>query len=205
MVGRRQHGGPAGPAAAGPGPAGRLPLVAVLRARGQGDPSPARITADLAHVRRAFTGDPAYARLDGRALLFVYADPGDGCATARRWRQADTTGFYVVLKVFSGYRSCDAQPSGWHQYAPAVGRDHQQGRSFSVSPGFWLVGAAERLPRDPARFRADVRAMKASGEPFQLVTTYNEWGEGTAVESAKEWASPSGRGRYLDVLHDELT
>jgi hypothetical protein len=35
------------------------------------------------------------------------------------------------------------------------------------------------------------------------VTTFNEWGEGTAVESATEWASPSGYGAYLDALHND--
>jgi hypothetical protein len=43
--------------------------------------------------------------------------------------------------------------------------------------------------------------MVASGAPWQLVTTFNEWGEGTAVESAEEWASSSGYGDYLDALH----
>jgi hypothetical protein len=171
---------------------------------GSGDPSASRITSDLAHIRTSFAAEPAFARIGGKAVLFVYADPGDGCATARRWAAADTSGFYVVLKVFAGYRACDAQPQNWHQYAPAVGSDHQRGVCFAVSPGFWLKGAAQRLARDPARFRADVRAMAASGAPFQLVTTYNEWGEGTAVESAKQWASPSGRGAYLDILHAEL-
>ena len=36
------------------------------------------------------------------------------------------------------------------------------------------------------------------------MTTYNEWGEGTAVEPATEWASPSGFGVYLDILHNHL-
>ena len=44
--------------------------------------------------------------------------------------------------------------------------------------------------------------MVASGEPWQLVTTFNEWGEGTSVESAVEWASASGYGQYMDVLHN---
>ena len=44
--------------------------------------------------------------------------------------------------------------------------------------------------------------MVGSGAQFQLVTTFNEWGEGTAVESAGEWASDSGFGVYLDILHD---
>ena len=46
--------------------------------------------------------------------------------------------------------------------------------------------------------------MISSGAEFQLVTTFNEWGEGTAVEPAPEWASSSGNGNFLDVLHDEL-
>ena len=32
--------------------------------------------------------------------------------------------------------------------------------------------------------------------------TYNEWGEGTAVESATDWPSSSGHGAYMDVLHE---
>jgi hypothetical protein len=47
--------------------------------------------------------------------------------------------------------------------------------------------------------------MVASKEPWQLVTTFNEWTEGTAIESAQEWASPSGYGTYLDALHSALT
>jgi hypothetical protein len=43
--------------------------------------------------------------------------------------------------------------------------------------------------------------MAASKSPFQLVTTYNEWGEGTSVESATQWPSASGHGQYVDVLH----
>ena len=45
--------------------------------------------------------------------------------------------------------------------------------------------------------------MVASGKQWQLVTTFNEWGEGTAVEGATEWESPSGFGAYLDALHSD--
>ena len=45
--------------------------------------------------------------------------------------------------------------------------------------------------------------MMSSGEDWQLITSFNEWGEGTSVESAKQWASPSGQGSYLDALHDD--
>ena len=43
--------------------------------------------------------------------------------------------------------------------------------------------------------------MIRSRARWQLVTTFNEWPEGTAVESAREWATPSGKGAYLDALH----
>ena len=46
--------------------------------------------------------------------------------------------------------------------------------------------------------------MVASGAEWQLVETFNEWPEGTAVESAREWGSPSGFGTYLDAMHDVL-
>ena len=46
--------------------------------------------------------------------------------------------------------------------------------------------------------------MVKTNEPLQLITTFNEWGEGTAVESAQEWASASGYGSYIDALHDAI-
>ena len=46
--------------------------------------------------------------------------------------------------------------------------------------------------------------MVASRAPWQLVTTFNEWGAGTSVESATEWQSTSGQGAYLDILHAAL-
>jgi hypothetical protein len=74
--------------------------------------------------------------------------------------------------------------------------------SYSISPGFNKAGEpAPRLARDPARWSRNVRDMIASNARFQLVTTMNEWGEGTSVESAQEWSSPSGHGLYLDTLH----
>jgi hypothetical protein len=61
-----------------------------------------------------------------------------------------------------------------------------------------------RLARDPARWAQNVAQLRASNANFELVTTFDEWGEGTAVESAAEWASPSGQGTYLDALHAAL-
>ena len=124
---------------------------------------------------------------------------------ADRWKQANTalgSPAYVVLKVFSGYKTCASQPDSWHQYSPAVATDRQAGYSYAISPGFWQKGQAVRLARDLVRWNTNVSAMVASGEKWQLVTTFNEWGEGTSVELAAELASASGYGQYLDALHN---
>jgi hypothetical protein len=171
---------------------------------GYGDPPASSIASDLAYIKSRYAGDPAYLRIGDRPVIFVYG--GESCAGAERWRQASaSTGFYVVLKVFSGWRGCAGLVDGWHQYGPSSPTHHHAGQSFAISPGFSKSGEAERLARDLNRWQQNVREMVASGAPWQLVTTFNEWGEGTAVESAKEWASPSSYGSYLDALHTNAT
>ncbi|TAK65425.1 MAG: hypothetical protein EPO22_04855 [Dehalococcoidia bacterium] len=170
---------------------------------GQGLTTVAQITSDLRYIQANYASDASYLKIGGKFVVFVYGDPSDNCDTATRWKDANTVGAYVVLKVFAGYRDCINQPDGWHQYAPAVAADHQGSYAYTISPGFDKIGEpAPRLTRDPARWRQNIRDMIASGAAFQLVTTFNEWGEGTAVEDAREWDSPSGYGIYLDALHD---
>ncbi len=168
---------------------------------GTSHPSVEQIRADLTYIRDHYASDPSYARVDGKFVVFVYNADDATCEVADRWQQANTVGAYVVLKVFQGFGACSAQPQSWHQYAPAVAADYQAGYSYSISPGFWLKGQSVRLPRDLARWQQNVRDMVASGAPWQLVATFNEWGEGTSVESAVEWQTPSGYGAYLDALH----
>lgn len=174
-------------------------------AEGQGDPSVEQIRSDLHYLRSRYWSRPNYLRVRNRPVVFVYGDPGDDCGMVSRWRAANDVGAYVVLKIFPGYEHCGAQPPGWHQYAPIMPAQRAHRFSYSISPGFWRADeATPRLVRDLVRWRQDVRAMRASRARFQLVTTFNEWGEGTAVESAWQWRSPSHFGLYLDVMHQVL-
>ena len=169
---------------------------------GQGDPSVSSIASDLAYISGRYATQPGYLRVLGRPVLFVYADGNDGCGMAQRWKQANTLGFFMVLKVFAGYRTCAGQPDGWHQYAPAAAEDSQAGFSFAISPGFWKANEnTPRLERDSSRWATSIQDMVASHAPWQLITTFNEWGEGTAVEDATQWQSATGFGLYLDALH----
>jgi hypothetical protein len=169
---------------------------------GQGDPSSSRIHDDLVSIKTRFGARPNYLRVGKRFVVFVYSDPNDGCDMVRRWKEANTVGAYLVMRVFNGYRSCTIQPDAWHQYAPATPTQGFPPDSFSISPEFSRVDEpAPRLQRDLTRWRASIRQMIDSHARFQLITTFNEWGEGTAVESAQAWQSASGFGAFLDTLH----
>ncbi len=170
--------------------------------QGQSDVSADQINRDLVYIRDHYANDPGYLKFGGRFVVFAYGKSSDGCATTDRWKQANNVGAYIVLKVFTGFRSCPSQPDGWHQYAPANSDSDQKGYGYTISPGFWKAGEAVRLPRDLNRWNDSIRKMIASNEPFQLITSFNEWGEGTAVEPAQEWATSSSFGAYLDALHD---
>lgn len=169
-----------------------------------GDPSIEAIRSDLEYIRDHYASSPAYLKINGRFVVFVYADQNDGCGMTDRWKQANTVGAYLVLKVFPGYRDCASQPDTWHQYAPDSSQKKVGKTSFTISPGFWKADTKKiRLARDLARWNLDIKAMLASKSNFQLISTFNEWGEGSSVESAKEWESPSGYGLYLDALHND--
>jgi hypothetical protein len=169
---------------------------------GYDNPSVEVIRKDLEYIRDQYAGSPSYLTIDGRFVVFVYADNTDHCGMIDRWEQANTVGAYLVLKVFPDYQSCENQPEAWHQYAPDRSQKQIGATSFTISPGFWLADEHQpRLARNPEEWNQAIRAMVASGTKFQLISTFNEWGEGTAVESAREWESLSGFGTYLDALH----
>jgi Glycosyl hydrolase family 99 len=172
---------------------------------GYGDPSVEQIRSDLEYIRDSYASKPAYLKVDGRFVVYVYGDAHDGCELAARWRAANTVGAYLVLKAFAGFRDCAAQPDAWHQYSAALPEYDLLPDSFMIAPGFdERSETGPRLARDPSRWRTDVGDMLASNARWQLVLSFNEWPEGTSVESAREWATPSGYGAYLDTLHELL-
>ncbi len=162
---------------------------------GYAAPSVEAIRADL----DAFTGltaRPEWLKMNGKPVLFVYADPGDNASMVSRWVAANAGQFYLVLKVFPGFEKVNPRPDDWHQYAPANNVQDHPPYSFTVSPGFWKADEPNaRLVRDPSRFRADVMAMNASEARWHLITCFNEFGEGTAIEPTTDWGS-----LYLDIL-----
>jgi hypothetical protein len=165
------------------------------------DASVAKLQDDLDYLKKWFAWHPAWAHIDRRPVIFVYNE-GD-CEVAERWMSASAGKWYVVLKLFKDFDDCPVQPDHWHQYGPADAEIHLENYSYSISPGFWLADEEEpRLPRvRRSEWRHHVECMVGSGEPWQLITTFNEAGEGTMIEPSQDWDSSSGYGSYLDSLH----
>jgi len=160
------------------------------------------VTSDLAYLKKWFTWHDTWAKVDGKPVIFVYHNRG--CQNAERWMEAANGEWHVVLKLFGGFEACPIQPSSWHNYGPAKEVLSYEGHSFSISPGFWHAAESEpRLPRvNQTRWCEMVQNMVDSQAPWQLITTFNEAGEGTMIEPSAAWASDSGYGYYLDCLHE---
>jgi hypothetical protein len=164
-----------------------------------------QLRVSLQYVYDHYANHPNFLHLDGRPVIFVWPDPNDRCEMVTRWAAANTMGFHVVQKRFPGYESCQGVPNSWHDYSPDHYKIEVKPWSISVGPGFWRYDeASPRLARDPAQFESAVRALAGSSAMWKLLTTFNEFNEGTAVEPATEWASASGYGTYIDILHAVL-
>jgi len=164
---------------------------------GQTNPSAAFIANDLTYLNTAFFGDSSYLRVDGKPVVFVYGNI-ESAEMNTRWADAQSLAgldVYISLKVYPGWRSSPDQPESWHQYGPSTPYHDFAPFSVDVSPGFWKIGETPRLERDPARFEADIVQMSQSGAFWQLITSFNEWGEGTSVEPAEEFGD-----LYIDIL-----
>jgi hypothetical protein len=172
---------------------------------GYGDPSVESIRADLEYIRDTYAASPGYLKLGGRPVVFVYGDQDDGvnCDAATRWAAANqTVGAYLVMRSFKGYRACEATVDGWHPYSANKNEFDLFPFAYSISPGFYFAPDKRPMRRRSVRsWSRMVHHMVDSPAQFHFVISFNEWGEGTSIESAVQWSSPSGYGRYLDVLH----
>ncbi len=166
------------------------------RKEGLESPSVAELKADLAYLQTHYTASQSYAHVNHKPVLFVYNTDDVGCSIVDTWLQAIEEDWHLVLKVFPNYQSCAKQPNSWHQYAPDVAVDHQTGYSMSISPGFWKADeSTARLERDLFLWNQNIQELVASKEDWQLITTFNAWDEGTAIEESTEWGT-----NYLEAL-----
>jgi acid phosphatase type 7 len=180
---------------------GSFRWAAEVRAEVSGTPSPSSISTQLGYLDASLGRDRSYLRIRGRPVVFVDFGSADGCGAARRWLKGNLERTYLLLPRWPGYRTCRVKPSDWFQVATDQPEVSTGSHAFAISPGsFRADSAAPALTRNLARWYTGVRDMVGSGARWQLVSSFNNWADGTAVEPASEWASPSGFGHYLDAL-----
>ena len=169
-----------------------------------GRPTRSQIAAGLLALDVSHGRDPSYLRVHGRPVVFVPVGTGDGCGALRRWVAGNARQrVYLVFQTWPGFETCSgAKPSDWWSATPDAGPVRVRRSSYAISPGFFTASeSAARKPRDLPGWYEEIRGMAGSGARFQIVDSYNGWAGGTAVEPAREWASASGHGQYLDALH----
>ena len=160
------------------------------------NPSVAELQTDLAYLKSRYAESTAYAHVNDKPVLFVYNANDLDCSIVDKWLRAAENDWYLVLKVFPNYQSCSNQPNSWHQYTPEVAVDHQTGYSMSISPGYWKADETQaQLERDLSRWSQNIQELVASQEDWQLISTFNEWSDGTAIEEGEEWST-----HYLEAL-----
>jgi len=170
---------------------------------GYSDPAPDQIASDLSYMAAELFNSPAYLRVNDKPVLFVYGQGHDGCSMVDRWLQAENLAgidLYLNLKVFEGYADCPSQPDSWHQYSPTSAFEYQAPYSITISPGFSRYGQPTALVRDLTQFTTSVQWMSLATVDWKLITTWNEWLEGTAIEPAGEYGES-----YVEILCNNLS
>lgn len=186
----------------------KLKWAALYEKEGFGNPTLTELQSDIAYLG-TYANHPQWLRINSKPVLFVYNADDTTCSVVDKWKQA-APGWYLVMKVFSGYASCPNQPDSWHQYGPTSATHSHPPHSYVISPGFWRADeASPRLARDLNRWKQNAVACANTTNTWCLVTTFNEWGEGTAVEPATEWidacGAPCSAGHYLHALWKAFT
>jgi hypothetical protein len=168
-------------------------------------PSLAQLTSEMSYLKDRYTGHPNFAHVGGKPVMFVWNTYKPSCATADLFYKAGGGHWFVALKIFKGWENCKNPSGNWFQYGNTeTGETAVPSQSITIGPGFWkATDAHPTIVRDISRFKGNVRDMVKSNYSWHLVDSFNEFGEGTAVESSKEWGSSSGYGLYLDALHND--
>jgi Glycosyl hydrolase family 99/Glycosyltransferase WbsX len=163
---------------------------------GFGNPTAAELGSDLSYLAAKAAASPAWLRVGGKPVLFVYNADDLSCTVTDRWLSANQGRFYLNMKVFPGYQNCASQPDAWHQYGPASAIQEVLPWSVNVAPGFFKFDeSTPRLARDMTTFKSVLARQVTSGAQWQLVTSWNEWGEGTGVEPATQFGQT-----YTDAM-----
>lgn len=172
--------------------------------------SPIQILMDLNYIKERYASHPNFLHVMDRWVLFVYHTPGGGRRSVDNWIRAldaysSLYGNDLIL-VMQVYADWETDPHRnrvwWFQYSGSQPYEHHPPYSTCISPGWWRPDQpAPKLARDLTRWYQNIRSMSSGNSLFQLVCSFNEWGEGSSIEPATEWDDGSPYGTYMEALH----
>jgi hypothetical protein len=182
--------------------------------------SEATVRDNLLYIQKQYADDPTYLKINGKMVVFVYTAWTQDCSVVDKYRKANVgINAYLNFNIVPNWQQCANQPDSWHTYNPTLREASNpylvKGKwvndGFTISPGFSpyynsavctdaTASTMNCLPRNASAWSQDILNMQQSGAKWQLITTFNEWNEGTSIEPSMDWMSASGRGSYLDAL-----
>jgi hypothetical protein len=172
-----------------------IKIAVLYEIEAYGDPTAAEIEAEFDYLAQRYFRHPAYCHVDGRPVIFVYSgqDATDALLAKYSTASASFTTAYVVMQTAS-VTSTTPQPDGWYMFS--ANREAEIGNSFTILPGFDRIDdVGPVVARDLSTWETNIANMVASGKDWQLIISFNEWGEGSSIEPAEEYGTD-----YLDAL-----
>ena len=169
-----------------------------------GTRSKAAIDNDLKHLRDSYFSHPAYLKVDGKPVVFVYC-PAGPLSMVTKWVNLRTKyGLYLSMTDLPQWWNKASLIDSWHGYAPAERvkavylSSTNKVYSLSISAGFWNHEPVPRLERNLAEWTQAVGTFGLYNPDWQLVY-WNEHGEGTPIEPCVEWGGYLG-SEWLTAL-----
>lgn len=178
----------------------RLPVAPLFESEAYNPPGDAETKAAIDKLYALFRlASRRWARQDGKPVLFVYNHWPVADSVRGRWVRANAGRFYLVMRSGPNEQRTDPGVDRWYCYEP-TGRGSRVPGAVSISPGFWKYDEPVVLPRDLDAWKYAVRLATAAREylgDWLLVTTWNEWPEGTGIAPTYEWGA-----EYMEVLRE---
>lgn len=159
------------------------------------DPTAAEIAAEFAYLAANRWNHPAYLRVDDRPVVFVYTGANASNAMSSKYSTA-TSGFttaYMMLQT-STTASTTPNPDGFFTFTS--NRTSSISNSYTILPGFWRGDSGTPVTtRNLTTWASNIASMVASGKDWQIIISWNEWGEGSMIEPTEEFGTD-----YIDAL-----
>lgn len=163
-----------------------IKIAILYECEAYGDPSAAGVEAELVALQTRFFDHPGYLLVNGLPVVFVYTATDATNVLATKYSDA-TDGFttaYIALQTVTTTNTT-AQPQAWFQFDND--RTSPVGNSYGICPGYWRRDEANPVTtRVLATWEANIASMVASGAQWQLINSFNEWGEGSQIEPSQE-------------------